>query len=283
MRVAVPFDPRSMDAAEVLRAVRRRQGWSQRQLAERTGISARSVAAIESGQREPGLAVLRRVVAAAGLELSLDQVPPDLGEADRRYLQISLSRRLHLALGGGGIPHRSRPADPLWPQLLRLAGQGGLVLHGRLALALWLRPEQPLTSGQVCLVRGRSVPSEQAPDLRVLADCGGHAAAVVGVSVESWMLGVDPPADLALDPELAAERPRLRAVARVLHEEAARDGVGRRVRAHADPRHRQERDQVFHTKRFGLRPMPDDSDRRGWRLDDDASLSAWLRRYGYPV
>lgn len=267
----------------MFRAVRRRKAWSQRELALRSGVSARTVAAIESGRREPGLAVLRQVLSAAGLELSLDAPPPEVDEPVRRHLQRSLSRRLHLALGGGGIPHLSRPPAPVWQQLVHLAARGQLVLHGPLALALWIPPEQPLTSGEVCFTRSPLEPAAAIADLRILDDCPGHAAAVVAVSVESFVLGVDPPADLALDPTMSHERARLRAVARLLHEEAARDAASRRVRAHTDPRHRAERDQVFHTKRFGWRPMPDENDRRGWRLRDDASLAAWLARHGYPV
>ena len=272
-----------VDAAEMLRAVRRRKGWSQRELAERSGVSARTVAAIESGQREPGLAVLRQILTTAGLELSLDAPPPSVDEPGQRHLQRSLSRRLHLALGGGGVPHLSRPAGPAWRQLLHLAARGPVVLHGSLALAVWIPPEQPLTSGEVCFARSPQVVATATPDLRILDDCHGHAAAVVAVSVEAFVLGVDPPADLALDPAMSHERARLRAVARLLHMEAARDAASRRVRAHAEPRHRAERDQVFHTKRFGWRPMPDENDRRGWRLRDDASLAAWLARHGYPV
>lgn len=272
-----------MDPAQMFRAVRRRQGWSQRELAARSGVHARTIAAVESGERTPTLEVVRQVLTAAGLELALDAVPPPVPDEVRRHLRRSLTERLHRALGGGGIPHRSRPAAPVWDQLVRLASCGRVVLHGDLAVAVWLPPDEPLRSGSVCFARVQPWPVPATPDLVVLEACAAHAAAVVAVSVDSWTLGVDPPADLALDPAHTHVRQRLRAVARVLHEEAPLDRMGRRVRAHADPAHVMEQAYVFHTKRFRQRPMPDETDRRGWRLGDEASLAAWLRRYGYQV
>ena len=272
-----------MDPAQVFREVRRRQGWSQRELAARSGVHPRTIAAVEAGGRTPTLEVVRQVLTTAGLELALDVVPPPVSDEVRRYLRLSLTERLHLALGGGGIPHRSSPAAPVWDQLVRLAGCGRVVLHEELALAVWLPRDEALRSGSVCFARVQPWPVPDTPDLTLHEPCGAHAAAVVAVSVDSWTLGVDPPADLALDPALGHERQQLRAVARVLHEEAPLDRVGRRVRAHADPAHAMEQAYVFHTKRFRHRPMPDETDRRGWRLGDEASLGGWLRRYRYQV
>lgn len=264
----------------MLRAVRRRQRWSQRELAARTGVHSRTVAAVEAGRRLPTLAVLMAVLESAGLELAVDLPPPAPTAELLVFLRRSLTHRLVQAVGDqpGSCQH-----GPLWEQLRALARHGDVVLHGPAALALWTPREQPLSQIEVCFP-GRSigdVPST--PLLHVLPSCAVHSGAPVAVSLESWEVGVDPPAELALQPAFAAERPLLRCVARVLHEEAAVDRAGRRVAAHKDPAHAAEEAYVFHTKRFGQRPMPDRGDRRGWRLRDDASLAAWLLRYGYPA
>lgn len=272
-----------MDPAQMFRAVRRRQGWSQRELAAHSGVHARTIAAVESGERIPTLDVVRQVLTVAELELTVDAVPPPVSDDVRRHLRQSLTERLHRSLGGGGMPHRSRPAAPVWDQLVRLASCGNLVLHEELALAVWLPPNEPVLRGSVCFTRLQPWPVPVTPDLAVHEACTAHAAAVVAVSVDSWTIGVDPPADLALDPGLGHERQRLRAVARLLHDEAPLDRTGRRVRAHREPAHAVEQAYVFHTRRFRHRAMPDETNRRGWRLDDDASLAAWLRRYGYQV
>lgn len=272
-----------MEPAEVFRAVRRRQGWSQRELAARSGVTGRTIAAVESGARAPSLPVLRQVLAAADLELTLDRPPPAVDDRVRRYLRLSLARRLHRALGGDGVPCRSRAAVPVWDQLVRLAGCGTVVLHGEAALALWLPATAPLTTVDVCFRRVQPWPVPETPDVTVREECHQHATAVVAVSVGSWALGVDPPADLALNLDAVHERPRLRAGARLLHDQAARDLAGRRARAHRDPAHAQEAHYVFRTKRCRNLRMPDETDRRGWRLGDDASLASWLLSYGYGV
>lgn len=265
----------------MLRMVRRRQRWSQRDLAARTGIHSRTVAAVEAGQRRPTLAVLTAVLESAGLELAVELPPPAPTPELLVFLRRSLTRRLVQALGDQ--PGSSRHG-PLWEQLRTLARHGDVVLHGAAARALWLPREQPLAEIEVCF-RCDEPRSDVAntPQLHVLPSCAAHAGAPVAVSLESWQIGVDPPAELALQPAFAADRPLLRCVARVLHEDAAVDLAGRRVAAHKDPAHAAEEAYVFHTKRFGQRPMPDRGDRRGWRLQDDASLAAWLLRYGYPV
>lgn len=267
----------------MLRAVRRSKGWSQRELAARCGVHPRTIAAVEAATRAATVAVLDKVLAAAGLELSVDVVPPAPGPDLHRHLSRSLSERLHRATGGIGRPHRGGPPTPVWDDLLALARGSDVVLHGELARAVWFPPSAPVHRAEVCARPRQPWPRPTTRSLTVVDECDRHAAAVVAVTVEGWIVGVDPPADLALDPLHAAHRPALRTAARLLHEQAPLDLGGRRVRAHRDPAHVAEQAYVFHTKRFGQRPMPDADDRRGWRLRDDASLSAWLRRYGYPV
>lgn len=263
--------------------MRRRTGLSQRALAECADVSLTTIGAVEAGRRPPSLTVLAAVLRVAGLELAVDLPPAELGARQIGYLRRSMVRRLHHALGGSGNPRDGRPF-PRWRQLVQLAQVGEVALHGEAALGVWLPAQVPPTAVEVCVQPWPGCALPDVPDLCVVPACAAHVRApVVIVFAPPWRVSVDPPADLALHPVHAAERAALRAVARVLHEQAARDEAGRRTRAHRDPDHEAERAHVFHTKRFGQRPMPDPTDTRSWRLDDEASLAEWLRRYGYPV
>ena len=80
----------------IIRAVRRRQGLTQAELARRAGTSQPVVSAYEHGQRDPGYATLRRLVEAGGERLVLSAEPPDpelpppadLEEHARRLLDV---------------------------------------------------------------------------------------------------------------------------------------------------------------------------------------------------
>ena len=67
-----------MDAAALLREVRRRSGLSRRQLAQRGSTSASTLSAYESGASVPSVATLTRLLRAAGFEpeVALRPVPP---------------------------------------------------------------------------------------------------------------------------------------------------------------------------------------------------------------
>lgn len=60
---------------DLLKTARRHRGWGQRQLAEATGVPQPNLAAYETGQRVPSLAMLRRLVTACGLRLRFDLEP----------------------------------------------------------------------------------------------------------------------------------------------------------------------------------------------------------------
>ncbi|HEX6499405.1 MAG TPA: helix-turn-helix transcriptional regulator [Micromonosporaceae bacterium] len=60
---------------DLLRTARRHRGWGQRQLAEATGVPQPNLAAYETGQRVPSLAMLGRLVTACGLRLRFDLEP----------------------------------------------------------------------------------------------------------------------------------------------------------------------------------------------------------------
>ncbi len=60
-----------MEAAEIIRAARIRQGLSQAELAARAGTSQPVISAYENGHRSPSTRTLRRLVAAAGERLEI--------------------------------------------------------------------------------------------------------------------------------------------------------------------------------------------------------------------
>jgi len=61
--------------SEILRTLRRINGLTQRELAHLAGVPQPTVAAIESGQREPSLSLFSSIVESAGYALSLEVVP----------------------------------------------------------------------------------------------------------------------------------------------------------------------------------------------------------------
>lgn len=62
-------------AGALIKAVRRRQGLTQTELAKRAGISQPVVSAYERGRRDPTLSTLRKLVEASGERLRVDAVP----------------------------------------------------------------------------------------------------------------------------------------------------------------------------------------------------------------
>lgn len=270
-----------MDGAEALRSARRRAGCSQRELASRAGVSASTVAAIESGARTASLPTLTALLAAVDLELTVDVRVPGADPELRAHLRKSMPMRLHLALGGSGNLHTAPPRG--WRQLLRLNSYGQVSLFGPLAAGVWL---PGLAVPEVIAVQFRHLQTMPLPhtcDLHLVQDDAQEIASVhTGIGI-GWGIRVPSPAELALDPSCAAHRLGLRTAARVLHDEPARDLADRRVAAHRDPEHDLEAARIFHTKRWGRLPLPGPRDRRSWRLQDQASMHAWLRSLGYPV
>jgi len=105
-------------AGAIIRAVRRRRGLTQADLAHRAGTSQPVISAYEHGRRDPTLGTLRKLVEAGGERLQLDAVAPgsnlpppaDAGEHARRLLEV-----LTLA---DAIPARRRSPVLTAPRLI---------------------------------------------------------------------------------------------------------------------------------------------------------------------
>jgi HTH-type transcriptional regulator / antitoxin HipB len=63
------------ELAEAVRTRREELGWSQRQLAERAGMSQPGIARFEAGGTNPTLPLLERLAAALGLTLTVSLTP----------------------------------------------------------------------------------------------------------------------------------------------------------------------------------------------------------------
>jgi hypothetical protein len=107
-----------MEPNDLIRAVRRRRGLTQTELARRAGTSQPVVSAYEHGRRDPTFGTLRRLVAAGGERLIVDAIvaadgPPPAADDDER------ARRLvDVLLLADAIPSRGRPAVLRAPRLV---------------------------------------------------------------------------------------------------------------------------------------------------------------------
>lgn len=107
-----------METAALIKAVRRRRGLTQQELAQAAGTSQPVISAYESGKRDPTHTTLRRLVAAAGEQLVVTARPPrsdlpppaDVAEHARRLLDV-----LSLA---DAIPARPRRRALVAPRLV---------------------------------------------------------------------------------------------------------------------------------------------------------------------
>ena len=68
MKTARDLGPRTTLAGDVLTKARIETGLSQRELALKAGVAQSTVARIESGRTDPGFEMVRKILAAVGLE-----------------------------------------------------------------------------------------------------------------------------------------------------------------------------------------------------------------------
>lgn len=64
-----------MESGDIIKKARHRSCLTQRELARRTGIAQPTIARIETGQADPMLSTVRRLLAACGSRLRVEDVP----------------------------------------------------------------------------------------------------------------------------------------------------------------------------------------------------------------
>jgi HTH-type transcriptional regulator / antitoxin HipB len=76
-QVAAAYDQARLryELAEAIRARREELGWSQRQLAERAGMTQPGIARFEAGGTTPTLPLLERLASALGLTVTISLAP----------------------------------------------------------------------------------------------------------------------------------------------------------------------------------------------------------------
>lgn len=128
-----------MKSRDLVRMARQRTGFTQAELAARSGIPRETIARWEAGSREPSLESLRRLIRATGLDLTLGLVVADesLNELVREQLQASPKQRLGRLLPPADL---ARSVEALsW-----LAGSAGeAIVIGPVAAALQGAPQRP--------------------------------------------------------------------------------------------------------------------------------------------
>jgi uncharacterized protein len=101
-------------AAELIARIREDSGYSQTELARRSGLDRSVLSAYEHGRRQPSVAALARIAAAAGVELDLT---PARNAAAEEHAGRVLAQVLELA---EALPYR--PRDELaYPPLIQLS------------------------------------------------------------------------------------------------------------------------------------------------------------------
>lgn len=108
--MAVPADD---VAADFVARIRRASGLSQTELARRSGLDRSALNAYEHGRRQPSVAALARIAAAAGMQLDLAVSP---GAVAEEHAGRILAQVLELA---EALPYRPRE-ELAYPPLIQL-------------------------------------------------------------------------------------------------------------------------------------------------------------------
>jgi transcriptional regulator with XRE-family HTH domain len=99
-----------MKAARALRYARGRAGWSQRELAEKSGVPQSTIGRIEAGTVDPRVGTLNRLLRACGFDL---EVEPLLGQGVdrsqiRQLLRLAPAERIARTVAGARFLHAMR-------------------------------------------------------------------------------------------------------------------------------------------------------------------------------
>lgn len=308
-----------MDAAALVRAARRQQGLSQAGLAARAGVSARTVAALESGTADPRWSTVARLLAVAAVEPGAVPAVPAASRYLVPYLLLSTTQRLRLVVPGS---RASRASPSPWRELAELSSYGVVRLDGGQAVGVWLpvtmsasAPWAPLPRPAVepplcVLLHPWSSPSGRrrrrwepaavdgaGPEvdlslvsvpgrfrlLSVTVVAGPPPKDDVPVALEPRArVHVPPPLALALHPACAESAGQLRRAGQLLHEQQLADAAGRQRPAHRDPDEEREAGRVMTLRRYDRCELPSGTRSRAWRLDEDVGLAVWLSQHPVP-
>lgn len=274
-----------MQAAALIRAARRHAGISQAVLAARSGVSRRTVVAVEAGRNDPSWGTVARLLAATGLEPVAVPELPAASPLVRRHLWCSTSERLRRALVPDPLQAGRRGA---WDQLGPLGAYGAVRLSGASAVGVWLpRVRAPVPLPVVLHTeasKGRLGPVHVGafPDLDISLSDEQLPVGLVPVGVPCGHVRVSSPLLLAAHPDCGGWAAELRCVATLLDAEGTLDEAGRHRPAHRNPDEAGEAERVFHTKRYRRTQLPTALDSRAWRLGGEASLHDWLARHPEP-
>jgi transcriptional regulator with XRE-family HTH domain len=107
-----------VEPGTLIKAVRRRHGLTQADLARRAGTSQPVISAYEHGRRDPTYETLRKLIEAGGERLELDAVAAGSDLPHSADLQEHARRLLDVLSLADAIPARRRPAVLEAPRLI---------------------------------------------------------------------------------------------------------------------------------------------------------------------
>lgn len=107
-----------MEPAQLIRAVRRRQGLTQAELARRAGTSQPVISAYEHGRRDPTTETLRKLVEAGGERLQIVAAPPGSDAPPPADVREHARRLLDVLTLADAVPARRRSPVLTAPRLI---------------------------------------------------------------------------------------------------------------------------------------------------------------------
>lgn len=153
----------TIQAGALLAASRRAAGWTQRELAARAGTSGPTIAAYESGAKEPRFDTLARLLGATGRSLTVVAEPPERDRRARRSAALAAATAVLIA------DDWDRARDLARENLERMAATVGSGA-GRRWLDEWARVIDRGPDAAAAVLRART---EHARDLQQMSPFAG--------------------------------------------------------------------------------------------------------------